>query len=109
MIRRAVLLGFSCLLTAQAVFAQPQNALTPEERAAGWKLVFDGKTTAGWRGFGKQTFPADGWAVEDGTLKCLGRKGGDILTTATFTDFVTATLLTDKFTYVMKKKDEKKK
>ena len=28
-----------------------------------------------------------GWAVEDGTLKCLGQKGGDILTTATFTDF----------------------
>jgi sugar phosphate isomerase/epimerase len=67
--------------------AAPQNTLTAAERAAGWRLLFDGKTTSGWRGFQKKTFPADGWVVEHGTLKGLGRKGGDILSTATFTDF----------------------
>ena len=67
--------------------ARPQNTLSAEEQAAGWRLLFDGRTTTGWRGFRKQGFPAEGWAVEHGTLKGLGRKGGDILTTATFTDF----------------------
>jgi hypothetical protein len=81
-----------CLLLASAVPAlgqpaAPPNTLTAAERADGWTLLFDGKTTNGWRGFQKTTFPAEGWTVEDGALKGLGRKGGDILTTATFTDF----------------------
>jgi hypothetical protein len=67
--------------------ARPPNTLSPAEAAAGWKLLFDGKTAAGWRAFQKKEFPPEGWAVEDGTLKCLGRKGGDILTTQTFADF----------------------
>ena len=87
MIRRIVVSWLAVTLACSAALAQTPNTLTPEERAAGWTLLFDGKTTAGWRGFQKPAFPADGWAVEDGTLKCLGRKGGDILTTATFTDF----------------------
>jgi hypothetical protein len=87
MIRPAAALCIVCLLAGHEAFGQTQNTLTPDERAGGWTLLFDGQTTAGWRGFQKPAFPADGWAVEDGTLKCLGRKGGDILTTATFTDF----------------------
>ena len=91
MIRRAACLWLLfCLPAVCATAAGPQsreNTLSAEERAAGWQLLFDGATTAGWRGFQKPGFPADGWAVEDGTLKGLGRKGGDILTTATFTDF----------------------
>ena len=87
MIRRVVAACLFLLLAGGSAAAQTPNTLTPEERAAGWTLLFDGKTTAGWRGFQKPAFPADGWAVEDGTLKCLGRKGGDLLTTGTFTDF----------------------
>ena len=30
------------------------NTLTAEEEAAGWRLLFDGKTTAGWRGYKKR-------------------------------------------------------
>ena len=38
-----------------------QATLTSAEQAAGWKLLFDGKTTKGWRGFKKPAFPpADG-------------------------------------------------
>ncbi len=67
--------------------ASAHNTLSAEEAAAGWTLLFDGKSTAGWRGFRKDSFPDSGWVVEDGTLKSLGRKGGDIVTTGTFTDF----------------------
>jgi len=87
MIRRAAVSCLLVILAGAAAFAQTPNTLTPEERAAGWTLLFDGRTTAGWRGFQKPAFPADGWAVDDGALKCLGRKGGDILTTASFADF----------------------
>src|SRR5437016_5987552 len=63
------------------------NQLTDEEKAAGWRLLFDGKTTRGWRSFKKQSFPAQGWVVEDGWLHCLGKGGGDIITDAEFVDF----------------------
>ncbi len=55
--------------------------------------LFDGKTTAGWRGFKKPAFPATGWVVEDGWLKHLAgtgkdsQGGGDIITVDTFDNF----------------------
>ena len=67
--------------------AASHNVLTAKEKADGWRLLFDGTTTNGWKGFRKDGFPGEGWIVEDGTLKGLGRKGGDIVTTATFDDF----------------------
>lgn len=67
--------------------AAAPNTLSAADTAAGWTLLFDGKTTQGWRGFRKDAFPTAGWVVEDGTLKSLGQKGGDILTTRTFDDF----------------------
>ena len=62
------------------------NALTNEEKAQGWLLMFDGKTNEGWRGYNKPGFPT-GWIIENGTLKCQdsGRgeagaaNGGDII------------------------------
>src|ERR1039458_9785438 len=77
------------LLTAAAsmLSAAPANQLTDKEKSAGWKLLFDGKTTQGWRTFKKQTFPDKGWVVEDGWLHCLGKGGGDIITDAEFNDF----------------------
>jgi len=62
--------------------------LTSAEKAEGWKLLFDGKTTAGWRSFKKQSFPDKGWVVEDGALKKVANvQGGDIITTNTFEQF----------------------
>ena len=75
------------LAAASLSSAAPVNQLTDDEKAAGWKLLFDGKTTQGWRTFKKQTFPAMGWVVEDGWLHCLGKGGGDIITDAEFNDF----------------------
>lgn len=52
------------------------NTLSPEEKKAGWQLLFDGKNTAGWRAFNGKAFPSN-WTTEDGTLKCLGKAKGD--------------------------------
>jgi cytochrome c len=65
--------------------AEPQNFLTADEKAAGWKLLFDGKTTAGWRGYRKDHMPA-GWQVKDGCLARVG-PGGDIITEGEFDNF----------------------
>jgi hypothetical protein len=43
------------------------NTLTSAEKAAGWKLLFDGKTTKGWHTFGKTTV-GEYWKVQDGAL-----------------------------------------
>lgn len=62
--------------------------LTPAEKAAGWKLLFDGKTTQGWRTFKESSFPEKGWIVADGELRLqAGSKAGNIITEDTFSDF----------------------
>jgi hypothetical protein len=65
----------------------PPNQLTEEEKQGGWKLLFDGKSTSGWRGAKQKTFPRKGWVVEDGWLHCLGEGGGDVVTEQTFDQF----------------------
>ena len=55
--------------------AQEANQLTAKEKADGWKLLFDGKTTNGWRGFHRDSFPTEGWAIEIGTIKHLSGEG----------------------------------
>ena len=64
------------------------NQLTAAEKAAGWKLLFDGASTKGWRAYKKNSFPAKGWKVEDGILKKVaGETGGDIITESKFDNF----------------------
>ena len=64
------------------------NTLGVREQREGWKLLFDGKTTEGWRGFGKPAFPDKGWVVEDGWLRHVPKAGGgDVITRDLFTDF----------------------
>jgi hypothetical protein len=77
----ALSLGLACA-------AEP-NQLTPEERAAGWRLLFDGRTTAGWVEVTGKPFPANSWAIDDGSLKSIPRKDGqqDIRTVDIFREF----------------------
>ena len=75
------------LLASPAIFAATPNQLTEEEKAGGWKLLFDGKSLEGWRSFKKDSTPSKGWVVEDGWLHCLGKGGGDIITEREFDDF----------------------
>ena len=65
----------------------PQNFLTAEEKAADWELLFDGKTTDGWRGYKKARFPDQGWEVIDDCIVRVGPGGGDICTVEQFDNF----------------------
>jgi hypothetical protein len=67
----------------------PINTLTQEEIDDGWVLLFDGETTRGWRGYNRDSFPEDGWIVEDGTLRVLGEADnpGDIIFDEKFHNF----------------------
>jgi hypothetical protein len=68
----------TCLLAAEAT----------DRAARDWKPLFDGKTTAGWRGYGRKDFPKHGWVVEDGCLHLAASGGGgNIITVDQFTDF----------------------
>jgi hypothetical protein len=65
------------------------NRLTPEEKSAGWKLLFDGRSFAGWQNPGKRTPPGDSFTIEDGCLKAVRhpRIEEDLFTRDTFRDF----------------------
>jgi hypothetical protein len=74
---------------AELVSAQPANMLAESEAREGWKLLFDGKTTAGWRGYDMVTMPA-GWSASGDCLVTSGAGSdlaGDIITTEKFEDF----------------------
>ncbi|QBN17859.1 3-keto-disaccharide hydrolase [Flavobacterium nackdongense] len=53
------------------------NTVSDEEKSAGWQLLWDGKTTNGWRGAKLTTFPTGGWKMENGILKVLNSNGGE--------------------------------
>lgn len=59
--------------------------LPPEVHDTGWKSLFDGKTTAGWRGYRSKTMPA-GWQVVDGALTRVD-SAGDIITNEKYGNF----------------------
>ena len=82
---KALLLGLALAACALGANAQ-ENTLTAAEKAAGWKLLFDGRTTEGWRGF-KAPAPDPGWTVKDGTLGPDPKTSKDIITKETFGDF----------------------
>jgi len=69
------------------------NKLTEREKAEGWELLWDGKTTDGWRGARLDHFPKKGWKIENGVLsveKSGGGEstyGGDIVTEKKYTNF----------------------
>ncbi len=80
--------GIVILLMALSARASEPNQLTDAEKQAGWKLLFDGQTAKGWRGYKQSAMPAKGWRVEDGILKKVGgERGGDIITDEKFNDF----------------------
>jgi 3-keto-disaccharide hydrolase len=74
------------VLGAAALLASEPNTLSAQEKADGWKLLFDGSTLNGWRGYQKQTVP-DGWHVVDGTITLSGKGGSDIITTDEYENF----------------------
>jgi hypothetical protein len=89
----AACLGGLLLAGSLAAAEPPPNTLTPDEKAAGWRLLWDGRTTEGWRGATLSGFPPSGWEIADGVLSVLesggeeSRAGGDIITVDTYSDF----------------------
>jgi len=64
------------------------NSLTRSEVEQGWILLFDGKTSQGWKSAHGANFPDSGWVIENGVLTVKkGRKGGDIVTIQQFSSF----------------------
>lgn len=69
------------------------NYLNNYEKNNGWRLLFDGKTSNGWKGAYKEKFPAKGWRVNNGTMTVIASEGkestngGDIVTTEQFNAF----------------------
>ncbi len=80
----AVAAAAGLVLSVSAAQAPP-NTLTAAERAAGWRLLFDGQTISEWRVFNQQAV-SDGWQVVDGTLARVAR-GRDLITKEQFADF----------------------
>jgi hypothetical protein len=89
-ISQAFLMGLFLMASVScAADDTAQNTLTDKEKADGWKLLFDGKTTKGWHKYkGKEV--GDRWKAVDGTLALLhkdGKDGGDIITDENFGNF----------------------
>ncbi len=69
------------------------NTLTENEVNNGWRLLWDGKTSKGWRGVKLDHFPQSGWDIENGELTILATDGaestgpGDIVTEKVFSSF----------------------
>lgn len=88
MFRRTILaVTLACAGIGVAVMAQGgmPNTLTADERAAGWRLLFDGKSLEGWRGYRQPAAP-EAWTASNGELMLVG-KGGDLITKEKFADF----------------------
>ena len=90
----ALLTGLSI---ASSAYCEPAstapNALTAQEKAAGWQLLWDGKTAEGWRSVKSEEFPKSGWTMQGGLLtvrKNGGEEsggGGDIITRKRYANF----------------------
>lgn len=65
----------------EEVLIIPDNSLVEDEKQVGWMLLFDGISPDGWRGYNQTELP-EGWIVEDGAIKSLGKgdeMSGDIV------------------------------
>src|SRR5690606_21119189 len=69
------------------------NSLSEQEKKNGVTLLWDGKSTSGWRGAQKSTFPSRGWEIADGALRVAkssgaeSQNGGDIVTEEEYSAF----------------------
>lgn len=86
-IKKALVLSFITLLGFFPTLGFSQeNTLSEAEKKAGWKSLFDGKTTKGWRNYKKEEI-SKGWQVKEGALTRVEKGAGDIVTTETFEEF----------------------
>ena len=82
---KRLVLGLALSLSLVGTVMAAPNALTPAEKAAGWKLLYDGKSLTGWRAF-KAPAPDKGWTA-DGALSPDAKTSKDIITKDQFENF----------------------
>ena len=74
--------------------AQKENTLSRTEKKDGFKMLWNGKNTKGWRAIFKEDFPEKGWKIEDGILSVKASNGqeqgsgGDIVTKKEYSAFI---------------------
>ena len=83
-------LFFLCMAALLADFQTPDNQITDTEKKQGWVLLFDGKSTAGWRTY--KNLPDNSWEVVDGQLHCKSDAEGvtrraDLVTKNSYSSF----------------------
>jgi hypothetical protein len=99
-VRRFFLFSVAIIFTSLPALADEtnddgaaQNTLTPQEKADGWRLLWDGKTTGGWRSPNSDGFPSQSWTIQGGEFKMVSsgngesQSGGDIITRERFSNF----------------------
>ncbi len=80
-------------ITEMAVVNLIPNTLIALEKQQGFRMLWDGQTTKGWRSAFGTAFPEKGWEVKDGALSVLSSNGaestngGDIVTEEKFSAF----------------------
>ncbi len=80
--------------TDQFVVNLVPNNLSDAEKNNGVQLLWDAKSTKGWRGAYKDHFPPKGWQIKDGELSVLpsggaeSANGGDIVTNKEYGSFI---------------------
>jgi hypothetical protein len=93
----AAMVSLAGLLTSCTTAPAPgnpaPNTLSDQEKADGWRLLWDGKTTDGWRSPRGDYFPAQSWKIKDGVLSVVStgnaeaQAGGDIITRKRYANF----------------------
>ena len=91
--KKLIFLFLAIFLSVGFCFSQ-DNALTPQEKKDGWKLLFDGKTTNGWHTYGKEV-AAKAWSIQDGIFyldaeaekKLDKNERGDLVTNDEYENF----------------------
>ena len=94
MLTRATFIPFVLVAASLTCVAQSvPNTLSSQEKAEGWRLLFDGHSTTGWRSTHGPAFPSSGWEVKDGMISVTeqggeeGGNAGDIITTRKYANF----------------------
>ncbi|MEO6330878.1 MAG: DUF1080 domain-containing protein [Ginsengibacter sp.] len=88
----AVIILNNCMAQKKASMSALNNQLTAAEKSSGWKLLFDGKTTNGWHGYGRSGI-SEGWKIGDGIVmlepdkNIKGRSGIDMVTDEEYGNF----------------------
>jgi hypothetical protein len=83
--RKLIALLLAAGLLGTSAFAA-ENTLSAKEKSEGWVLLFDGKTTQGWRSY-KKTEAGQQWQVIDGVLTLTAGGGGDLVTDKNYANF----------------------